>query len=1375
MVVRSKSGVVLAIESCREIWGGDVYRFSEPVFLKGAITRTSSGYDTAISAIMDDSVPDGEKSGNFNLVDNPNLVLSGTKYHHDSFSQSTNAHYYRNTSETSPPGAPWMTSQGYFIQFVYMPSNTAASEIGLEYYYKYQVENGTWYSGWTAMAYWGVEAIYHNWDTRIGDLPIPSSWSMLLVKASDINWNVCTSVRGIRFSHFGGDVYFDQSACTPVSQFASITLTGLSSQQTVEFRKPDGSVVTTATSTTGSVMLDLYSGGLRCFPASGYFLVRNPDNDIEYESPVISGIFPSDVFAYARSASPFYANPSPPDGFGKLALGTMQYLDQSGTKCMEAYLRYGFKEGALWENAFLVNETKTWNGTDWARTSYIYDSYCNVVQTKDACGARLNYSYVQHGTYLNRTWIQVGSDTISTRYEYENGLLKNEYDAKGRRTTYEYDSIGRIVRTIYPSLDGSSVSVSYEYNDTSRVVTFHDENGTARKTYYNEYGRLAREERLSASGTVYSFREYCYDWNDMVYCLLDNDKDLYIEYDYLGRPIEQWNADYTTVRTVYDDRNNTVSIYDEMGARKDMVYDANDRLVQSIQYLGSVRLYTNMTYDDIGNLLTVTDCANLTTTNEYDIMGRLVKTTYPYGSYQEYWYDNCNRMVKKRTESGTILTYSYDVAGRLKSWSTSSQDHSAYFVYDRNGNIVSATRVQPELTIATTRAYDGWDRLWYENTTVDGMVYRIKYGYDNRSNVVSLDIKDGAFKLSYTYDEFNRLKIVRHNLTTPVTIASFSYNEADQVTNIAYKNGIWADITIDPERGWVDRIHVKDSQKTYLYLDYTTRDSAGRITSMTTSEGTRTHVYDAIGRLKYSNFTSPDGYGTFEFSYDWSGNRKTQVWGSSTTTYQYDAWGRISSRGPTPQVTYAYYNSPEPTGKLYAKNDGTYTWTFYYDPNDLLVKVDRGTETVEKYFYDAFGRRIKSIEDTTTEIVIYSGSDPVYSLKGTKTSYHVYANGMHLVRSDGTAYYFYHCDALGSVWLVTKDNKRVAYSTDYLPFGTPWYPSGTEDFGFVDAKKGKISGLVHMGARYYDPEIGRFITPDPVLGSLRTPASFNRFVYCMNDPIDRVDRDGMWSLLKSLTSFAAAVIDPVASFIGDVGEATVTFAVTVAAETWETLQEIKDVGEKFIEDVKDAAADVANTILSAAMAVKEAWDNLDPGLKQWIVNGVAMAVSFIPIVGPILSCVIDGTFVDMWNAIRSGDWATLGMCALAFVPGMKGATKAFKLASHADDISKITKKLEKHLGKAVKEAKLTAKQERAALKNPNLRKAFMGERIDTQFKASVKRDDSLQGVVRVTGRFERGADVYLVSDSKIWWDVTTSSQWADHLNRYGQGGIHLFY
>jgi hypothetical protein len=60
--------------------------------------------------------------------------------------------------------------------------------------------------------------------------------------------------------------------------------------------------------------------------------------------------------------------------------------------------------------------------------------------------------------------------------------------------------------------------------------------------------------------------------------------------------------------------------------------------------------------------------------------------------------------------------------------------------------------------------------------------------------------------------------------------------------------------------------------------------------------------------------------------------------------------------------------------------------------------------------------------------------------------------------------------------------------------------------------------------------------------------------------------------------------------------------------------------------------------------------------------------------GALVSCPLDGTFVDMWDAIRSGDWATFGMCVLSFVPGGKSAKLGLKAAlGKADDIAKIIK------------------------------------------------------------------------------------------------------
>jgi hypothetical protein len=116
--------------------------------------------------------------------------------------------------------------------------------------------------------------------------------------------------------------------------------------------------------------------------------------------------------------------------------------------------------------------------------------------------------------------------------------------------------------------------------------------------------------------------------------------------------------------------------------------------------------------------------------------------------------------------------------------------------------------------------------------------------------------------------------------------------------------------------------------------------------------------------------------------------------------------------------------------------------------------------------------------------------------------------------------------------------------------------------------------------------------------------------------------------------------------------------------------------------VKDACDLVVAAAAYKLSALQDAWDNLDLCLKQWIVMGVSMALSFIPVVGPLISCIVDGTFVDMIKALSTGDWATLGMCALAFVPGGKIVGKVGKFVGHADDIGKATKNLRKNLIKA---------------------------------------------------------------------------------------------
>jgi len=115
------------------------------------------------------------------------------------------------------------------------------------------------------------------------------------------------------------------------------------------------------------------------------------------------------------------------------------------------------------------------------------------------------------------------------------------------------------------------------------------------------------------------------------------------------------------------------------------------------------------------------------------------------------------------------------------------------------------------------------------------------------------------------------------------------------------------------------------------------------------------------------------------------------------------------------------------------------------------------------------------------------------------------------------------------------------------------------------------------------------------------------------------------------------------NLVGKVVEAAADAVVNIAETAWSVACAAVDAAGKLLSEVKDAAVAVGDTIVSGVDAVANAWDHLDSGIKQWIMMGLSIALSFVPLVGPIVSCVIDGTFSDMISAIGRGDWTTFAM------------------------------------------------------------------------------------------------------------------------------------
>lgn len=168
---------------------------------------------------------------------------------------------------------------------------------------------------------------------------------------------------------------------------------------------------------------------------------------------------------------------------------------------------------------------------------------------------------------------------------------------------------------------------------------------------------------------------------------------------------------------------------------------------------------------------------------------------------------------------------------------------------------------------------------------------------------------------------------------------------------------------------------------------------------------------------------------------------------------------------------------------------------------------------------------MKIQEPGATVTHVYSGLDVVHEKQGTSVTKHYYANGLHLAENrDGTVEY-YHQDHLGSTRLKTDSGGSSVFSRNYEPFGPDHGGSGSEEYKYT-GKREDPSGLYYYGARYYDPNVGRFITEDPVPGGLMDPQSLNRYVYCRNNPHKYTDPDGRlldpvtfitcWSIARSL-------------------------------------------------------------------------------------------------------------------------------------------------------------------------------------------------------------------------------------------------------------------
>ncbi len=269
---------------------------------------------------------------------------------------------------------------------------------------------------------------------------------------------------------------------------------------------------------------------------------------------------------------------------------------------------------------------------------------------------------------------------------------------------------------------------------------------------------------------------------------------------------------------------------------------------------------------------------------------------------------------------------------------------------------------------------------------------------------------------------------------------------------------------------------------------------------------TITYTYDPLYRLTGAEYSSGD---SFEYTYDAVGNRlsETACIGVSctptTTNYVYDNANRLTSVGG---VTYTW----DDNGNLLSDGVNTYT----YNHTNRLTAFSNPQSAVS-FGYNGLGDRLRQTANSVTTNYTLDLNAGLTQALADGTNTYLYGQGRIAQYHDMEKEYFLG-DALGSLRQMVNTSGEVTLAKGYEPYGEVLSStgSGATNYGFTNEYTSQ--GLIDLRARWYSPQIGRFMSSDTWSGNNAKPMSYNSWLYVYGNPINKVDPSGMIPTLQGI-------------------------------------------------------------------------------------------------------------------------------------------------------------------------------------------------------------------------------------------------------------------
>ncbi|SEP46728.1 RHS repeat-associated core domain-containing protein [Rhodospirillales bacterium URHD0017] len=687
---------------------------------------------------------------------------------------------------------------------------------------------------------------------------------------------------------------------------------------------------------------------------------------------------------------------------------------------------------------------------DGATTSHAYDEGSHLVRTTDPLGRNWDFTWSAQGALLEHKDPAGGKATF--RYG-ATGCPLEFADAEGRTARYGYDASGNQTEMI----DASGAITRFDYNELGEVTREIDPLGRITRHFYDNKGRHIRTSLPSGVNT-----EFAYDAEDNVIRETDEDGGITtVEYCGTGEVKRQRLADGHSIEYHYDTEERLIAITNQKGESYRLGRDALGRVVEETDYWGHAWR------------------------RELTPAGHVRRTVDPLGRVSEYTTDALGRVLKSSSPDSfhpdRLLseTFEFDLCGNL--------------VACENDNI----RIEREL--------DALDRVVEER---QGNLAVVKNVYDQEGRrirrQVSISSDQGPIEhdVSFAYDADGRWeKVVVDGRTT----THADRDAAGQISAEALLGGLRREYRYDRDGNLAAQRMLAASGP--LFVQQYKRDGRANITGRRDSEfGDDRYAYDAVGRP--TGHWNPSGAAHTVWN-DPVGDRL-----STRVSDENGLQGRWSRTGSYQDIGYRF----DAAGNLTERSDPHRTSTFVWDANQRLVQSHTGDETIT-YLYDPLGRRIAKLSSAREVRFVWDedalAGDVVCRPNGSHVQWREWINvpdsfAPLAMRQGGIplekpTLHLYHNEPNGAPVRLFDEEGKAVWMAAYDCWGTAHPLRGENGMNplrlqgqYDDAE----TGLHYNRHRYYDPNIGQFISYDPLgLAAGTNLSAFGPNVWSWIDPL----------------------------------------------------------------------------------------------------------------------------------------------------------------------------------------------------------------------------------------------------------------------------------